>query len=67
MELLTHWALVEADLHELYGVDAGDLALMKARPWRWLRVRIQGLLQSPDTRVHRVFFPPPPPPDPRRR
>ncbi len=44
VEILTRWALVEADLHERYGVDVEDRALMRSRSWRWLETRILGLL-----------------------
>lgn len=39
------WAMVEADLHSVYGVDLGDATLMaqRGRTWRWLKVRIAGL------------------------
>jgi hypothetical protein len=53
--------MVEADLHDVYGVDVEDRALMRARTWRWLRVRVEGLLAC-DSRLHRTLFPPPPPP-----
>ncbi|WP_036377576.1 hypothetical protein [Micromonospora sp. ATCC 39149] len=56
--MLTRWALVEADLHDVYGVDVEDRALMRARSWRWLEVRITGLL-SADTRLHRALAPEP--------
>ncbi|MGI5178675.1 hypothetical protein ACQEVZ_20295 [Dactylosporangium sp. CA-152071] len=50
--------IVEADLHEVYGVDVEDRALMRARSWRWLQVRIQGLLAA-DTRLQRALAPAP--------
>ncbi|XTZ18193.1 hypothetical protein ACQSSU_12865 [Micromonospora echinospora] len=53
---MTHWRLVEADLHSEYGVDVEDRALMRARSWRWLEVRITGLL-SADTRLYRTLAP----------
>lgn len=43
-------------MHSEYGVDLGDRALLRARTWRWLRVRIVGLL-SADTRLARAFTP----------
>ncbi|SEC95409.1 hypothetical protein SAMN04489727_5738 [Amycolatopsis tolypomycina] len=58
--------MIEADLHQTYGLDVGDRALMHTRSWRWLSTRIAGLFGA-ETRVHRHFFPPPPPPDPNRR
>ena len=68
---LSKWALIEADLHEVFGIDLGDPE-MQARPWRWLRVRISQLLDStptftPDgrrimsTRLGRALYPTPPP------
>jgi len=30
---------------------------MRARTWRWLRVRIRGLLAEPDSRLWRVLHP----------
>ncbi|MFD0595090.1 hypothetical protein ACFQZ4_24190 [Catellatospora coxensis] len=54
--MLTHWALVEADLHERYGIDVDDRALMRARSWRWLSTRIVGLLAE-DTRLARALAP----------
>ncbi|MFJ3867912.1 hypothetical protein [Streptomyces nigra] len=58
VRILDEWPLVEADLHEVYGVDVGAPGLLDARSWRWLRVRILGLL-SADSRLHRLLFPPP--------
>lgn len=57
-QILTRWALVEADLHETYGIDLGERDLLRARSWRWLRVRILGLLAA-DTRIARAFAPEP--------
>jgi hypothetical protein len=37
---------VEADLHD-HGVDVGDAKLMRRRSYRWLKVRILGLLDLP--------------------
>jgi len=63
-QLLEQWPLVEADLHEIYGVDVGAPGLLQARSWRWLRVRILGLLSS-DSRIQRLLNPPPPPAKPK--
>jgi len=38
--------LIERDLHDVYGIDVGDPVLMSSRSWRWLRVRILGLLDA---------------------
>jgi hypothetical protein len=55
-DVLKFWALIEADLHERYGIDVDDRAVLRARSWRWLQVRILGLL-SAETRLHRALFP----------
>lgn len=39
----------------MYGVDA-ESGILAARSWRWLVVRIQGLLAA-DTRLSRHFAP----------
>lgn len=49
---------MEVDLHQVYGLDVGDTALLRARTWRWLRIRIAGLL-STESRVRAHFTPPP--------
>ncbi|WP_188126988.1 hypothetical protein [Actinoplanes lobatus] len=54
-QLLSHWALIEADLHSEYGVDVEDRALMRARSWRWLQTRIVQLLSEPKTRIARAL------------
>lgn len=48
------WLLVEADLQDC-GVDIDDRALMRSRTWRWLQVRIVGLLYKPETRIARML------------
>jgi len=55
--LLEQWLLIEADLHEVYGIDVGTPGLLRARSWRWLRVRILGLI-STDSRLARHLMPP---------
>ncbi|MQT03856.1 hypothetical protein FF041_27910 [Streptomyces jumonjinensis] len=55
--LLEQWPLIEADLHEVYGLDLSAPGLMQARSWRWLRIRILGLL-STESRLARHFEPP---------
>lgn len=57
-ELLEQWPLIEADLHDVYGVDVeADPSPLDTRTWRWLRIRIAGLLNA-DTRLGRHFTPP---------
>ncbi len=38
--------MVTADLLQLYGVDVGDDALMRARPWSWLMSLIGGCMTA---------------------
>lgn len=44
--MLARWDLVEADLHERYGIDV-DNGILARRSWRWLRTRILALLDVP--------------------
>ncbi|WP_018793575.1 hypothetical protein [Salinispora arenicola] len=53
-DILHHWAAIEADLHEVYGIDVEDPDVMRRRSWRWLRVRVAGLLAA-DTRITRAM------------
>lgn len=54
--MLAQWSLIEADLHQHYGIDIDDPAVRTGRSWRWLRLRILCLL-STDSRVARHFAP----------
>ncbi|KAA6224056.1 hypothetical protein CP973_00305 [Streptomyces albofaciens JCM 4342] len=54
--ILDEWPLVEADLHEVYGIDLGAPGILRARSWRWLRLRILGLL-SAESRLARTLAP----------
>jgi hypothetical protein len=49
--------MIEADLHQVYGIDLDQPGLMRTRTWRWLRIRIAGLLAA-DTRIVRALAPP---------
>lgn len=56
--LLPHWHLIEQDLHDVYGIDVDDDQLLTARSWRWLNVRIGGLLNRPNaTRTRAALTP----------
>ncbi|HYF71190.1 MAG TPA: hypothetical protein VD864_00135 [Nocardioides sp.] len=57
-DVLERWALIECDLHDVYGVDVGDEAVMTGRTWPWLRLRILGLLTT-DCRLSRALMPRP--------
>jgi hypothetical protein len=66
--ILEHWPLVEADLHDRYGIDLAAPNILTDRTWWWLRVRILGLLAAPplpgfglvipSTRIGLVLNPP---------
>lgn len=44
--ILEHWPLVEADLHQFYGIDLTP-EIVRERTWRWLRGRIEALFALP--------------------
>lgn len=39
--------MVEADLHDIYGVDITDPTIRSTKTWRWAKARITGLLTRP--------------------
>jgi hypothetical protein len=47
--ILSHWAAIELDLDDR-GHDIE--ALLHVRSWRWLRLRITDLTNTPGTRLH---------------
>lgn len=47
--IFDNWPLVEADLHQVYGIDLDEPGILRARTWRWLRIRILGLFKIPPT------------------
>lgn len=50
---MSHWQLVEVDLHQTYAADWHDPTL--ERPWPWWRDRILGLL-STESRLARALL-----------
>lgn len=48
--MFSQWPIVEADLHDFYGIDVADKSLMTSRSWRWLGVRLDGLAMC-DSRI----------------
>nr|WP_107088761.1 hypothetical protein [Actinoplanes missouriensis] len=56
-EVLEQWDLIVADLHSEYGIDVDDRALMRRRSWRWLQIRIEGLVLT-KSRLSRALNPP---------
>lgn len=55
MRILQHWDLIEADLQDA-GIDT-DSGILRERSWRWLAVRVTGLLAI-ESRLRRKLFPP---------
>jgi hypothetical protein len=55
--IFDNWDLVEADLHSVYGVDLGDRSAPAGRTWRWLKLRIVGLV-SVESRLATALSPP---------
>jgi hypothetical protein len=51
-DILAHETAIEADLHQVYGIDYEQV--LDTRSWRWLSLRILGLL-STDCRIHRLL------------
>ncbi|WP_206337685.1 hypothetical protein [Streptomyces sp. WAC 06738] len=43
----------------MYGIDVEDAHLLRRRSWRWLKIRIFGLLSNETSRLFRHFAPPP--------
>ena len=54
-DVLSHWALIEADFQEHYGSDLGSRILSR-RSGRWLRTRILGLF-SIESRLRAAIMP----------
>ena len=45
-DILDEWDALELDLHDRFGVDVEDAALLAARSWRWLESRIVDVVRS---------------------
>lgn len=56
--ILRLWSLVELDFAQVYGIDLGEPGLLDRRSWRWITLRLHGLL-STKSRVQRVLNPTP--------
>lgn len=56
-DILGHWELIEADLHQHYGIDVRD-GILARRSWRWLELRITGLLSIEKSRLRLTLYPP---------
>ncbi|XVU25812.1 hypothetical protein ACQPZJ_01770 [Actinoplanes sp. CA-054009] len=57
-DILTRWRTVEADLHQVYGIDLDEPGLLRRRTWRWLEGKILGLLDT-KSRLSRALAPEP--------
>lgn len=56
--MLERWVLLEQDFQEIYGIDLAEPGLLTSRTWRWMVVRMNGLL-STEGRIQRVLNPTP--------
>ncbi|WNM65424.1 tail assembly chaperone [Microbacterium phage Phonegingi] len=56
--MLDNWGLVELDFQQVYGIDLSTPGLLRSRTWRWMTMRMRGLL-STEGRVQRVLNPTP--------
>lgn len=45
-DLLPLWRIIEVDFQEIYGLDIGAPGFLASRSWRWLTVRVFGLLST---------------------
>lgn len=54
-DILGHWSHIELDLHD-QGIDV-ESGVLEQRTWRWLQLRILGLLSTPSSRLHRALKP----------
>jgi len=50
------WPLLDADLHDVYGIDTAT-GILRKRTATWFRHRVFGLLTA-DTRISRALRPP---------
>jgi hypothetical protein len=51
-ELLDYWALVEADLHQFYGLNLWHPDSYRAIAWHYLKSRVEQLLAIPPTVIY---------------
>ena len=51
-----HRGLIEADLHQVYGIDTGS-GILRERSWSWFQRRVAGLLTC-ECRIQRKLSPP---------
>ena len=43
-------------MQQFYGIDLGESGLLDDRSWRWLRVRIAGLVSVGESRLHAALY-----------
>jgi hypothetical protein len=55
-DILDAWTAVELDFQDrtIYGIDL-ESGILRDRSWRWLQMRILGLISTPSSRLHRVL------------
>ena len=56
--MIENWGLLEADMHEVYGIDVSEPGVLSGHSGRWLSRRIAGLLSTEESRLRRTLFPP---------
>lgn len=49
--------MIDADLHQFYGVDTGD-GILNRRPYHWLKTRVDGLMSIEHSRLRLTLYPP---------
>jgi hypothetical protein len=55
--VLEEWPLVEAAIHEKWGVDLSAPGVLRSTSWRWFWTRVTYLLTSQDNALGRHFAP----------
>ncbi|MBM7767362.1 hypothetical protein [Glutamicibacter nicotianae] len=58
--------MIDADLHQFYGVDTAD-GILKNRPYVWLVTRVSGLMAVEHSRLRLKLYPPKKPTAHRRK
>lgn len=56
-DVYKHWNMIEADLQEVYGIDI-ESGVLGTRTYRWLIVRIAGLMSVERSRLRLTLYPP---------
>lgn len=54
-EMLAEWRWIVADFHAVYHLDLSELFRVKS--WRWFEPLVVGLMQLPDSFLHKALVP----------